>query len=233
MADKRMFAKSIIESDSFMDMPAEAQMLYVHLNMASDDDGFCDNPRTVMRQCGASSDSMKILIARKFVLTFEKNDGFIVVIKHWRMNNYIRRDTYRETKYKEYMRELYFDENQSYTMNPGEGHSPCLPSPSQVRDEPVTDPSRVRDGSLTQNRLDKNRSDKNRSDKNRSDKDSSDKDRSEEGDPKGEPEAERIRHFRTRADFFRRQGWDASSVYALAAREGITQEMIDGREGPS
>ena len=123
MAERRMFSKSVVESDPFMDMPAEAQALYFHLNMAADDDGFCDNPRSIMRACGASNDTMKLLIAKKFVLTFEKNDGFLVVVKHWRLNNYIRKDTYHETKYKEFMRELYFDENQSYSMNPGDGHA--------------------------------------------------------------------------------------------------------------
>lgn len=161
MAERRMFSKSVIESDTFMDMPAEAQILYIHLNMSSDDDGFCDNPRSIMRQCGASNDSMKLLIAKKFVLTFDKNDGFIAVIKHWRLNNYIRKDTYHETKYKEFMRELYYDENQSYSMNSGDGHVPCIPVPissqSRTRNEPVTNPSRTRDETLTQDRLGKDR----------------------------------------------------------------------------
>ena len=163
MAERRMFCKSIIESDQFMDMPAEAQMLYVRLNMAADDDGFCDNPRAIMRGCGASNDTMKILIAKKFVLTFDRNDGFIVVIKHWRMNNYIRKDNYRETKYKELMRELYYDENKSYSMNPGDGHKPCipqtvpeqLPDRTQPVDEPYTNRIQTVDEPSTQDRLGK------------------------------------------------------------------------------
>lgn len=138
-------------------------MLYIRLNMAADDDGFCDNPRSIMRACGASNDSMKLLIAKKFILTFEKKDNFIVVIKHWRINNYIRKDNYRETKYKELMRELYYDENRSYSMNPGDGHKPCIPpsvtEPSQRRiqsvDEPYTDCIRDVDNSLTQDRIGK------------------------------------------------------------------------------
>ncbi len=158
MAERRMFSKRITESDAFLDMPAEAQMLYLHLNMAADDDGFCDRPRAVMRHCGAGYDSMRILIAKKFVLSFDKNDGFIVVVKHWRMNNYIRKDIYHETKYREFMRELYYDENQAYTTEPGDGHESCLPrelpgpvtDPSRTRHAPVTDPSRIRDESLPQ-----------------------------------------------------------------------------------
>lgn len=129
-------------------------MLYIRLNMAADDDGFCDNPRSIMRACGASDDSMKLLVTKKFVLTFSKQDNFVVVIKHWRMNNYIRKDTYHETKYKEFMRELYYDENNSYSLNPGDGHKPCLP---EARNESETDPSRTRDDPLTQVRLDKDR----------------------------------------------------------------------------
>ena len=148
MAERRMLSRAITESDSFLDMPAESQMLYLHLNMAADDDGFCDNPRSVMRKCGAGSDAMKILIVRKFVLSFEREDCLIVVIRHWRMNNYIRRDTYRETRYRELLRELYFDENQVYSVDPGEGRRLCVPA-----GEPVTEPSRTRDGSLTQDRI--------------------------------------------------------------------------------
>ena len=160
MADKRMFAKSIIESDPFMDMPAEAQMLYIHLNLAADDDGFVDRPRAIMRSCGASNDSMKLLIAKKFVLAFERKDNFIVVVKHWKMHNYIRKDTYHETKYRELMRELYYDENNAYSLNSGDGHKPCLASgaePSQLRDELVTDSSQPSDDPLTQDRLGKDR----------------------------------------------------------------------------
>ena len=127
MAERRMFSRSVVESDSFLDMPADAQALYLHLCMAADDDGFVANPRSIMRLCGAKDDSMRLLISRKFVLTFEKQDNFVVVIKHWRLNNYIQKDRYRETKYKEFMRELFYDENKSYSLNPGDGHYPCIP----------------------------------------------------------------------------------------------------------
>ena len=226
MAERRMFAKSIIESDQFMDMPAEAQMLYIHLNMASDDDGFCDKPRQIMRQCGASNDSMKLLIAKKFVLTFEKNDGFIVVIKHWRMNNYLRKDTYHETKYKEFMREMYLDENNSYSMNPNDGHRPCLKDAEEPRDELVTDSSRTRYESATQ--VSKGKVSK--------DKVSVDKVSVEEGIPKGgnEPilltdrqKAERIEFYRGRIAFFKEQGWETDVWYKLASQEGIAKFELE------
>ena len=126
MADKRMFHKDIIESDAFMDMPMDSQMLYIHLNLAADDLGFVGRPRAVMRSCGASNDSLKLLIAKKFVLTFDKGDNFVVLIKHWRMQNSIRADRLKESQYKELLRDVFYDENKSYSMNPGDGHVPCL-----------------------------------------------------------------------------------------------------------
>lgn len=240
MAERRMFAKSVVESDPFMDMPAEAQALYFHLCMAADDDGFCDNPRTVMRGCGASNDTMKLLISKKFVLTFEKNDGFIVVVKHWRLNNYIRKDTYHETKYKEFMRELYFDENQSYSMNPGDGHVPCLPQSipasvtpsSQTSDEPVTEPSRTRDDPLTQDRLGKDSIDKVIVS---TGEDSTGKGECERGNPPPgaaitdpEKKKERILHWKARIDFFNKMNYDPGCMYDLArTQDGLTREEID------
>lgn len=240
MAERRMFAKSVVESDPFMDMPAEAQALYFHLCMAADDDGFCDNPRSIMRSCGASNDTMKLLISKKFVLTFEKNDGFIVVVKHWRLNNYIRKDTYHETKYKEFMRELYFDENQSYSMNPGDGHVPCipqsLPAPvtpsSQTRDEPVTEPSRTRDDPLTQDSIGKDSIDKAIVS---TGEDSTGKGECERGNPPPgaaitdpEKKKERILHWKARIEFFNRMKYDPGCMYDLArTQDGLTKEEID------
>ena len=140
MAERRMLAKSIIESDMFSDMPTEAQMLYVRLNMAADDDGFIDNPRAIMRAYGFSDDNMKLLISKKFVLTFQKGDNFIYLIKHWKVNNYIRNDRYHESKYKQMLRDVYYDENNAYSLTP-EGNQPCLgiPSGNQVVDNRYTE----------------------------------------------------------------------------------------------
>lgn len=126
MAERRMLAKSIIESDAFSCMPLESQMLYIRLNMAADDDGFVSNPRSVMRMCGASEDSMKLLVAKKFVLTFDVGDNFIFLIKHWKIHNYIRTDRYRASTFKNLLREVYYDENKAYSMTPGEGKTPVL-----------------------------------------------------------------------------------------------------------
>lgn len=108
-----MIAKSIIDSDAFLDMPMSARLLYYDLNMRADDDGFVNGPKKIMRMVGATWDDMKILIARKFVIYFESE---IIVIKHWRIHNYIRRDTYKETNYKEEKSMLEFDENKAYRL---------------------------------------------------------------------------------------------------------------------
>lgn len=111
MAERRMFAKTIVLSDAFLDMPLSARCLYFTLGMLADDDGFVNAPRSVMRQCGASDDDMKLLIAKKFVLIF---DSGVIVIKHWRINNYLRNDRYTETKYVEEKATLSLDDKGIY-----------------------------------------------------------------------------------------------------------------------
>ena len=91
-----MFAKSIIDSDTFLDMPLTTQALYFHLSMRADDDGFVNNPRKIMRMIGADDDSLKLLTAKQFLIPFESG---IVVIRHWRIHNYIQKDRYHETQY--------------------------------------------------------------------------------------------------------------------------------------
>ena len=112
MAERRMFAKKITESDAFLEMPMSAQCLYFHLNMAADDDGFVNAPKKIMRMIGASEDDMRILIVKRFILAF---DSGIIVVKHWRINNYLRRDRYTPTTYLDEKKALYLDENNAYT----------------------------------------------------------------------------------------------------------------------
>ena len=107
-----MFAKTIIDSDAFLDMPLSAQSLYFHLAMRADDDGFVNNPKKIQRLIGASDDDCKLLIAKRFILTF---DSGIIVIKHWRVHNYIRNDRYKATLYQEEKSTLMLNENNAYT----------------------------------------------------------------------------------------------------------------------
>lgn len=116
MAQKRMFTMKIVDSDAFLDMPATTQCLYFHLNMRADDDGFIGNPKRIMKITGASEDDLRLLIAKRFVLTFE--DG-VIVIKHWRMHNTLSRDRYTETSYIDEKRMLLLKENGSYSLASG------------------------------------------------------------------------------------------------------------------
>jgi len=113
MAERRMFAKTIIDSDVFIDMPISARLLYYDLAMRADDDGFVNSPKKIMKFVGASTDDMNILIARQFVIPFESG---VVVIRHWKIHNYIRKDRYQETVCKEEKRLLSIDENNSYEL---------------------------------------------------------------------------------------------------------------------
>ena len=94
MAERRMFAKSVIDSDLFLEMPLTAQLLYFHLAMRADYDGFINKPKAIMKMCGCKDDDMKVLFAKRFVIPFESG---VCVIRHWKVHNYIPKDRYKET----------------------------------------------------------------------------------------------------------------------------------------
>lgn len=114
MAERRMFAKTIIDSDAFIDMPVTARLLYYDLGMRADDDGFVNSPKKIMRMVGASQDDLAILISKKFIIPF---DSGVVVIKHWRIHNYIQKDRYKPTKYTEEMAQLTVKESGGYSLD--------------------------------------------------------------------------------------------------------------------
>lgn len=122
MAERRMFAKTIIDSDAFLDMPATSQLLYFHLAMRADDDGFVNSPKKILRVTGCGEDDLKLLFVKKFLIPFESG---VVVIKHWKIHNYIRKDTYHETKYKEEKCLLELDENEAYRIAETPKKIPC------------------------------------------------------------------------------------------------------------
>lgn len=108
-----MISDQITDSDAFLEMPATTRELYFQLIMKADDDGFVKNPRTIVRNVRASYDDMNILLAKKFIITF---DSGVIVIKHWRIHNLIRYDRYKPTVYQEEMALLDFKENKAYTL---------------------------------------------------------------------------------------------------------------------
>jgi len=142
MAERRMFAKTIVTSDSFLDMPPTARCLYFTLGMFADDDGFVNNPKSIMRQIGSTSDDINILIAKKFLIAFESG---VIVIKHWKIHNYIQSDRYHPTKYQDEKSTLLLDENKAYTQ----ADVPCIQDVSKVDTE-----VRLGKDSLGKDRLD-------------------------------------------------------------------------------
>ncbi len=123
MAERRMFAKTIIDSDNFLDMSLSTQALYFHLSMRADDDGFINNPKRIQRMIGASDDELKMLIAKQYIIPFESG---VVVIKHWRIHNYIRKDRKQPSTCEE-VNQLQVDSQGVYELLP-----PCQPSDNQV-----------------------------------------------------------------------------------------------------
>ena len=114
MAERRMFAKTIMLSDEFLDMSLGARCLYQTIGMLADDDGFVNNVKSIMRQVGATIDDLNLLVAKKFLIQF--NNG-IVAVKHWKVHNYIQKDRYKETKYLKEKSLLLIDERSIYSLD--------------------------------------------------------------------------------------------------------------------
>src|SRR3990167_3470431 len=114
MAQRRMTSLEVIDTDAFLDMPATSQLLYFHLNARADDDGFVASPQKIARTLNAAADDLKVLAAKKFIIEFK--DG-ICVIKHWRVNNFIRKDIYKETNYLDLKDTLFIRGNGAYTQS--------------------------------------------------------------------------------------------------------------------
>jgi len=132
MAERRMFTQKIVDSDAFLDMPLSAQALYFHLNMRADDDGFVNNPKRIQRTVCASEDDLKLLILKRFLICFENG---VIVIKHWRMHNSLRKDRYSPTQYQDEFARLGIKDNGAYTER--EMLPESLPAPED--DPPATD----------------------------------------------------------------------------------------------
>ena len=108
-----MFARTIIDSDEFLDLPPSAQLLYFHLGMRADDDGFVNKPRSVVRMVGCKMKDLETLLERNYLIRF---DSGIVVIRHWKVHNHIRKDSYKETIYKDEKKQLGEDKNRVYYL---------------------------------------------------------------------------------------------------------------------
>ncbi|MCZ8490541.1 phage replisome organizer protein [Lactococcus lactis] len=146
MAQRRMFSKKIVETDLFMEMSPTAKILYFYLNMSADDDGFVGNPKTIKLISGATDDDLKILIAKQFIIPF---DSGVIVIKDWKIHNYIQKDRYNQTQYLDEKKQLLIEENGTYTK--------CIQNVSSLDTQVRLGKSKDRSGEV---RIEKERIDK-------------------------------------------------------------------------
>ena len=145
MAQKRMFDKIITNDDNFLEMPNSTQALYFHLSMNADDDGFVNNWKSIMKITGTKEDDLKILISKSYLIPF---DSGILVIKHWRINNYLRGDRYRPTQFQKEFNMLENHENKAYQLK----------SEWSTIGIPLVNPDKIR---IDKNRIEKNREEEN------------------------------------------------------------------------
>lgn len=147
MAERRMISNEVVDGDDFTEMPTSAQSLYFHLILKADDDGFVNNSRSIQRSVGCTTDDLKLLIAKAFLLTFESG---VVCIRHWHVHNNIRKDRYRPTVYQEELSFLLINSVGVYEYNEVLQDDNQLTTNCQPDDNQMT----------AQVRLDKNRLDK-------------------------------------------------------------------------
>lgn len=154
MAKRRMFSSEIIMSDSFTQMGLGSQALYFHLGMNADDDGVVNNYKMIQRSIGANDDDLRVLVAKRFIIPIE--EAGIIVIKHWKLNNYIQKDRYTPSKYRKDLELLQLDENGCYTENQLKLFD--------INEGPIKKPC-IQNGYTDKNRLDKTSGGKNSIDK--------------------------------------------------------------------
>ena len=147
MAEKRMYTKKITDSDAFIEMSAASQALYFHLNQCADDDGFNNQVQMAMWKAHASIDDLKVLMAKNFIIRFESG---VIVIKHWRMHNTLRKDRYVPTNFQEELAMLGVKENEAYTLSGCQTVAKRLPQNS------------IEEISIEENSIDKDKSAKKR-----------------------------------------------------------------------
>lgn len=114
MAQKRMFSLNVVDTDNFLEMPISSRLLYYELGMRADDDGFVDNWKKILLFTGLKQDDLKVLISKKFIIPFESG---VIVIRHWRLNNYLQNDRTKPTIYQEELKKLELDNNNVYIMD--------------------------------------------------------------------------------------------------------------------
>ena len=146
MAQKRMFSLSVVDTDKFLEMPQSTQNLYFHLGMRADDDGFIGNVKKIIRMIGANDDDLRVLITKQFVIPFQSG---VIVIRHWRLNNYLQKDRLKPTIYQQELKQLTVDESNVYNLD-----TKCI----HRLDKYSVDKYSIDKNSIDKNRLDEDNS---------------------------------------------------------------------------
>lgn len=136
MARRRMFSLDVVDTDKFMDMPPTTQNLYFHLGMRADDDGFVSSPKKVAMICGSCATDLQLLVSNDFIIPFENG---VILITDWKANNYLRKDRYTESRFKEYLDTVEVD-NDKYIVAASSTSLTCgIPKDNQTVDKRHTD----------------------------------------------------------------------------------------------
>lgn len=131
MAERRMISLKVIDTDKFLDMPLSTRYLYHELNARADDDGFIGSPKKIAKMVGGSDDDLRILAAKEFIIPFQSG---VIVIKHWRLSNYIPPDRYKSTIYLEEKSLLQLDQSKEYQFSVDNLSTECIPDCNQLVD---------------------------------------------------------------------------------------------------
>lgn len=105
MATKRMFHAELIESDEFFALSATAQNLYFHLGLRTDDEGFIAGCSFTLLRTHATQEDLQQLVRAGFIISFP--DSRVLLMRHFYLNNDLRRNRWRPTIHAEERRQVY------------------------------------------------------------------------------------------------------------------------------
>lgn len=213
MAERRMLSRSVLDTDGFCDLPHPAQLLYIRLNLGADDDGFVTNPRGIMRAGGFREEDLEPLLKTGYLLAFDRDEGRVLLVRHWRNHNTIKKDRYHPSQYHSLLAGLWMDERRAYCLEAGEGRVPALAE----AEEPARDPSGT--DAEPEDRIGKNQ-----------ERMSLNQDRSGVRVREGGANPGTLKLYRGVLQKAREEGSDLGVVYRCAGHVGISPEMLDAPE---
>lgn len=113
IAEKRMFSRSLLESDGFISLSIAARLAYLHLALCAADDGFVIAAKTTLRHIEVEDDVLSELLDGDYLIDF--NDG-IYLIKHWHVHNQIQKNRYTPSRHSRLLRGFRVDSTGAYRL---------------------------------------------------------------------------------------------------------------------